>query len=83
MRKKYVPKKKYTPKPKKSSMTNKQRLYKMIKENKRITQKELKNNFTNKKELFTDLQKMIDARIVGMVDSVDVGQTYYVKKNLY
>lgn len=76
-------KRKFTPKPKKNSMNNKQKLYKMIKEKNNITQKELLNNFTNKKELFTDLQKMTDARIIGMVDTVDVGQTYYVKKNLY
>ena len=76
-------KKKYKPKPKKSNITERQRLYKMIKEKNNITQKELLNNFTNKKELIDDLQKLSDARIIGSTISVNDGQTYYVKKNLY
>ena len=76
-------KRKYKPKPKKEILTNRQKLYQQIKENKRITQKELLNNFTNKKELFDDLEKMVNARIIGSTISVDEGQTYYVKRNLY
>ena len=75
--------KEYRAKRRSKKLTSKEKLFEIIKDKNSISLKELKECFDNKKELFTDIESLIDDRIIGcsvMIGGGDAGESYYVKK---
>ena len=64
-------------------MTSKERLFEIITEKKTVSLKDLLNKFENKKELFTDIESLIDDRIIGcsvVIGENNAGERYFIKK---